>query len=125
MHNSLMYKLHDGDNGWKWNPFFYAYCNRIRNAETGKLTATGHWAGYPYSSADGNFPTKDQIESVTGQEYTRCPEVGDFHYIKINDDRISELCEPFNLGHKEVFFLKCLLAKIICQIFDDIPRTLL
>ena len=100
MHDSPMYKLYDGDNGWKWNPFAFAYCNRIRDAKTGKLTAIGYWAGYPYVSVEGNFPTKDQIDSVTCQEYTRCPEVGDFHYIKINDDRISELCEPFNLGHK-------------------------
>ena len=48
---SPMYKLYDGENGWKWNPFSHAYCNRKRDAESGKLTAIGVWKGYPYESA--------------------------------------------------------------------------
>ena len=61
------------------------------------------------------------MDTVTCLEYSSCPAVEDFLFnIEIKDNRITTLCEPYDLGKGNEIGCKRLCFRLSCE--DDVLR---
>ena len=102
MKNTPMFKLQNGEIGWKWSPFADGWCSRKEDS-TNYGTYLGTYGEWNYNTGDFGFPNDEQSLTIKCREFTHCYTDSIEYNSKIGDNRVSMSCEPYkgiNIGCK-------------------------